>query len=317
MLSKVASTFKFALPVTLLASPLLLAAAQQQSLGQLPLTSSPQVAQASGELPDLSGPSPVPAPAVETPIELPTVGTPTVEPPTVETPTIETPAKPPAEPPAKLPAKLPAVETPALQPLPSSAPSSPPPAAEPPPSTVAPAPLANPSPLSQPDPSNFTPTTLNPTPFDGKVIKTLAALTDGNYRYLSGEAEDRVYTDAELQQRGGSVFVFKKEGNLVTGSLLPRIGLPGICVTGIASGNTVSGEAYPNDTTATFQDSDIGQTFQPDGSGALQIRRTTRADNERLYYAEAVLDLSDFSMINAGSSLPPASCNVEHTGGKD
>lgn len=261
------------------------------------LSSASQIAQASGELPDLSGPSPTQSPAIK--------------PPAAETPTIIEPESPAAE----MPAKLPTVESPAARPLPPSVPSTPQPTVEPaPPPTAAPAspsdlPLLSPSPSL--DPSNFTPTTVNPTPFDGKAIKTLAALSDGNYRYLSGEAEDRVYTHEELQQRGGSVFVFKKEGNVVTGNLLPRIGLPGICVTGIASGNRVSGEAYPDDRANTVQQSDrnIGDFEQP-GNGALQISQPARTASGGLYYAGAILDLSNFSMINAGSSLPPASCNI-------
>ena len=248
-------------------------AARQSFFRKLPLSSGPQVAQASGELPDLSGPLPTPAPAVK--------------PPAADIPAVEPPA---AEPPAK----LPAVEPPAV-----------------------PSPSPNPSPLSQPpsfDPSNVTPTTVNPTPFNGRPITTLAALSDGNYRYLSGEAEDRLYTREELQQRGGALFVFKKEGNVVTGNLLPRIGLPGICVTGIASGNTVSGEAYPEGSASTVSDRTVAsETFQPQGSGALQIRHTTRTASGGLYYAGAILDLSNFSMINAGPSLPPASCNMGRT----
>lgn len=150
------------------------------------------------------------------------------------------------------------------------------------------------------------------------VGPALATLPDGNYRYVSGETEDSVFTDQELRQRGGSIFLLKKEGDTVTGDLLPRLGLPGICITGSANGDTISGAAYPYDTTDTLQDSarNIGETFEPYGSGALQIRRT-RTEGNRLYYASAVLDLSNFSRINAGSSLPPSRCGAERTGFRD
>ena len=146
----------------------------------------------------------------------------------------------------------------------------------------------------------------------------LAELPDGNYRYVSGETEARTYTDQELRQRGGSIFLLTKVGDTVTGDLLPRLGLPGICVTGSVNGDTVSGAAYPYDTTDTLQDSarDIGETFEPHSSGALQIRRT-RTEGNRLYYASAMLDLSNFSRINAGSSLPPTRCGAGRTGFRD
>ncbi|MGB3299337.1 MAG: hypothetical protein WBA76_13790 [Phormidesmis sp.] len=393
MLSKVPSVFKFALPVTLLASPLLLAAAQPVDLETYgiycndPSTSAPQlnlsaanasdrsaqspseaqsnpasptstkasvrsqrqasffsgdrwpaalrllrsnpyadsprvshsrpateppqsnclavknepfsvqIAQAAGELPDLSG-SPIPAPIAEPPAVTPSVITPPVITPSVITPpAVEPPAKPPVvESPAALPS-LPASEPSLAQP---TAPVSPPPTA------ASPLPENLPS-LGQPsslDPNNFTPTTLNPTLFDGKPIETLAALRDGNYRYLAGEAEDRIYTDDELRARGGSVFVFKKEGNLVTGNLLPSIGQPGICVTGVTSGDRVSGEAYP-----------LGDADALPNISALQMSQTARTGGAAPYYAGATLDLSGFSMINAGASLPPASCKAGRTGG--
>ena len=172
--------------------------------------------------------------------------------------------------------------------------------------------------LTATDPSTYMGPENNPTPFDGTVIKTLSDLPDGNYRYISGVAEERAYSNEELQQRGGSVFVLRKVGETVVGNLLPRIGLPGICVTGVVNGDMITGAAYPYDTTDSLQDSarQIGENYEPHGSGALQIRRT-RTDGNRLYYAGALLDLTDFTPINAGSSLPPASCQVGQTGGRD
>ena len=168
------------------------------------------------------------------------------------------------------------------------------------------------------DPSTYSGPEYEPTPYDGTVVRTLADFPDGNYRYISGEAEARTYSNAELRQRGGSVFVLRKVGNTVTGDLLPRIGLPGICVTGTVSGDVITGAAYPYDTTDTLQDSarQIGETYEPHGSGALKIRRT-RTDGNKLYYAGALLDLTNFTPINAGTSLPPSSCQTGRTGGRD
>lgn len=168
------------------------------------------------------------------------------------------------------------------------------------------------------DPSTYSGPDFEPTPFDGTVIRTLADMPDGNYRYIAGDAKKTVYSNEELQQRGGSVFVLSKAGDTVTGDLLPKIGLPGICVTGTVSGDVITGAAYPYDTTDTLQDSarQIGENYEPHGSGALKIRRT-RTDGNRLYYAGALLDLSSFTPINAGSSLPPTSCQIGRTGGRD
>lgn len=252
-------------------------------------------------LPDLSFPSrPAPLPST-TPAPTPTPTPPVRRPQPRPAQTTPPQTTPPPISPAPLPAR----------PLPST----------PPPRALPPNPSAPLPPSSSIDPTNITPTRVNPTPFDGSVIQTLAARPDGNYRYLSGDVENRAYTDAELQQRG-SIFVLKKEGNRVTGNLSPRLGLPGICVTGVVSGDTVSGSAYPQAAVDSPSESDrtLSGNFQPYGSGALQVRNprtasigTDEASRSGLYYASAVLDLSDFSMINAGSSLPPQSCRITHT----
>lgn len=168
------------------------------------------------------------------------------------------------------------------------------------------------------DPGTYMGPIGNPTPFDGVVTRTLLDFPDGNYRYIAGVAEERAYSNEELRGRGGAVFVLNKVGDTVTGDLLPRLGLPGICVTGTVSGDMITGAAYPYDTTDSLQDSvrQIGEDYEPYGSGALKIRRT-RTEGNRLYYAGALLDLTEFTRINAGSSLPPANCQVGRTGGRD
>ena len=132
---------------------------------------------------------------------------------------------------------------------------------------------------------------------------TIAGLADGNYRYVSGPADERVYSAQELLSRGGVLFVFRKMGDEVTGAY-SYIDGESICVTGRVSGNTVSGQAYPDNGVAR----DLGEEFAFWGSATfLQVRRT-QGDSDNRYYASATLELNDFSRINAGSSLPPSSC---------
>lgn len=218
----------------------------------------------------------------------------------------------PVSPPTTAPVSLPTVRP---LPRPNPAPIIPPVRSSPVPRPVPPTPSAPPSgfPQTRPssvDPTNVTPTTVNPTPFDGSTIQTLASRPDGNYRYVSGNVESRSYTDAEIQQRGSAVFMLKKDGNRVTGDLLPGIGLPGICVTGIVSGNTISGTAYPH----SAADSPYGS------SGALKVKQSrtvTAGEQTSRYYASAILDLSNFSMINAGASLPPETCRIESVSSRE
>ncbi|MEL7143056.1 MAG: hypothetical protein AAFY33_13825 [Cyanobacteria bacterium J06643_4] len=161
------------------------------------------------------------------------------------------------------------------------------------------------------DPNNFTPEEFVPTPFDGSWTASLESLPDGSYRYLAGSFETRAYSDDVLVENGGSIFLLTKVGNQVTGNLMPRLGLPGICVTGTLSGDVITGAAYPDDTADIEQESarEVGDEYEPYGSGALQIRRSQTV-GDRTYYADALLDLSNFSRINAGTALAPTACEV-------
>jgi hypothetical protein len=277
-------------------SPTLGSPADKPTVAESPGGASPEIGSPAN--PTTGEPTAPPAVASPTnevlPEELPAVNPRQIEPPILDSPALEPPA---VEPP----------------PMPTAAPTAPPAT----PSTAAPAslpPAASPveaSPANQPssiDPSNITPTTVEPTPFDGVAIATLASRPDGNYRYLSGAAEFRAYSDAELQQQGGSVFILRKSGNNITGLLLPKIGQPGICVAGVVSGNTVTGSAYLKSSEQISE-----ATLQAYGSGALVVNQPTPTASGELYYAEAVLDLSNFSMINAGVVLPPASCEAAST----
>jgi len=215
-------------------------------------------------------------------------GTPTPSPATPSAPVAA-----PASSPASAPITLPAPVTPA-------------------PAPAAPAPLTSPAQTSAPfsnppssiDPTNITPTRVNPTPFDGMPIATLSSRPDGNYRYVSGSVEARPYSDSELQQQGRAVFVLKKDGNRITGELMPRLGESGTCITGVISGDSVSGLAYSS--------AADGKLSVPSASSALRLM-PSGSNAEAISPVRAVLDLSDFSMINAGSTLPPKSCEVSIT----
>jgi hypothetical protein len=132
---------------------------------------------------------------------------------------------------------------------------------------------------------------------------TIAGLADGNYRYVSGSADKRVYSDQELLSRGGVLFIFRKSEDEIIGSY-NYIDGESICITGRVSGNTVSGKAYPFDGVAR----DLGEEFQFWGPATfLRVRRTRGQAGDR-YYDSATLELNDFSQINAGSALPPSTC---------
>lgn len=133
---------------------------------------------------------------------------------------------------------------------------------------------------------------------------TIADLADGNYRYVSGPAEDRVYSDQELLSRGGVLFIFSKMNNEIIGSY-SYIDGEAICVAGRVSGNTVSGQAYPYDGVAR----DVTEDFTLWGPAKFLKVRRTRGDEGERFYGSAILELNDFSRINAGSVLPPGSCD--------
>ena len=155
------------------------------------------------------------------------------------------------------------------------------------------------------DPTNITPTNVNPTPFDGIPISTLASRPDGNYRYVAGAVENRAYSDAELQQQSRAVFVLKKDGNRIVGELTPRFGeSSSVCITGIVSGDSISGSAYAQADDDKLSASTLVASAP---AGALQLQ-STGSMSEVSAPIGAVLDLSSFSMINAGSALPPKSC---------
>lgn len=131
----------------------------------------------------------------------------------------------------------------------------------------------------------------------------ISNLSDGNYRYWSGQTTNVAITDEELLKQGGTLFLFRKEGDQVVGSF-SYIDGEAICIRGTLKGNTVTGQAFPYDNTVN----NTGETFTAWGpSRSLQVRRGVEAGS-RSRYEGALLNLTNFSRINAGRQMPPRSC---------
>ena len=241
----------------------------------------------------------------------------------------DSPSAPPGEPaddipnldPSALPPAAPAPELPATTPMPE------PPATTPVPETSTPV-LSIPSrPVSPPpsdpsvDPTNVTPTSEPATPFDGVVVPTLETLPDGVYRYLSGNYEYGVYSNEQLIANGGAIFLLTKTGDSVVGHFYPKFGQSGVCIDGSLSGNSVVGPAYVieaiPDESADAESANsgepataVGDSYEPyAGLSTFQVRQPQTVGG-RIFYAESLLDLSEYSRINAGTSLAPSECDV-------
>lgn len=170
------------------------------------------------------------------------------------------------------------------------------------------------------DPTNVTPTSDPATPFDGVVVPALEALPDGVYRYLSGNYEYGIYSNEQLIANGGAVFLLTKTGDRVVGNFYPTLGQSGVCVDGVLRSNSVLGPAYvmnpiPLDTVASETDAQgtptaAAASYQPyEGRPSFQVRQP-QVLGSRLFYAESLLDLSEYSRINAGTALAPTACDV-------
>ena len=129
---------------------------------------------------------------------------------------------------------------------------------------------------------------------------TLADLPNGNYRLASADYPFRVVTDEELLENGGILFLFRKFGDSVTGNFGYIDSEIGACIAGTLEGNTVTGEAYTDDEPTVADD---GETYLGPG---LALILGENAGGDR--YDGSILRLGDFSRINAGTVLPPESC---------
>ncbi|NJM96725.1 MAG: hypothetical protein HC800_05600 [Phormidesmis sp. RL_2_1] len=136
-------------------------------------------------------------------------------------------------------------------------------------------------------------------PSDAISPPMVADLPDGNYRFTSAEYPERVVSDEELLENGGTLFLFRKVGDTITGTFGYIDSEIGACLTGNLSGNTVTGQAYTDDSGSTVD----GTTYLGPGS-FLALGENTQGDR----YEPSVLNLEGFSRINAGTVLPPESC---------
>lgn len=136
----------------------------------------------------------------------------------------------------------------------------------------------------------------------------IADLPDGNYRYWTGTPQGLTVTDEQLIEAGGVLFRFRKQGNTIVG-IYGAIDNETICITGRVTGNTVAGNAVRTGepgNPATLLSSD--DTFVAwDSSDYLKVRRGRQTGSD-VRYASALLELSRFNRINAGSQLPPERC---------
>lgn len=160
------------------------------------------------------------------------------------------------------------------------------------------------SPINAP-PVNAPPVNAPPANAPATTVQTLA---DGNYRYWSGTPSQAIISDNTLMDDGGTVFRFRKQGNMVTG-LFSYVDGEAICVQGQVNGNTVSGTAVQ-----TLQGASVlsrGESFATFGSSeALAVRRGRQVNRQVVRYDSALLNLAGLNRINAGSVLPPSGCQV-------
>lgn len=159
----------------------------------------------------------------------------------------------------------------------------------------------DPSPGASPPPATppATPPANSPPASGTPASPPLADLPDGNYRVVSAEFPNRVVSDEELLEAGGTIFTFRKKGDQVIGTFGYIDSEIGACLSGTLSGNAVTGQAYTNDEPVTAE----GGSFLGPGR-YLQLGEA--AEGER--YDNSTLNLSGFSRINAGSRLPVESC---------
>ncbi len=118
----------------------------------------------------------------------------------------------------------------------------------------------------------------------------LLSLPNGNYRFVSADFDNRVVSDEELVEAGGAIFLFRKFGDAVTGELsYIDSDNPGFCISGTVEDNRVIG------TVVSDSDRILGDFLV-----------TKVAEDGAL---EGVLNLEDFSRINAGARLPTENCS--------
>jgi hypothetical protein len=141
---------------------------------------------------------------------------------------------------------------------------------------------------------------------DGMMREPIQLLPDGNYRYWNGTPEGAIVSDEELLANGGVTFMFRKQGNDITG-IFGYVDGEAICVQGQINGNTISGISVQTLRGATVLSA--GDTFQSFGpSGYLRVRRGQQISPSVVRYSSTLLDLGELNRINAGTRVPPSGC---------
>ncbi|MFK8184422.1 MAG: hypothetical protein AB8B99_13700 [Phormidesmis sp.] len=147
---------------------------------------------------------------------------------------------------------------------------------------------------------------------------SIGDLPDGNYRYWSRDAAERI-DEEEMMFAEGILFWFSKRGRNVTG-IFGEISGDAICIQGQANEDTVTGIAvrvFPEASVLSAGEEFVD--FLP--GGRLKIRRGRQLPSDRFLpledrqipinivrYDSALLDLSGLNRINAGTELPPERC---------
>ncbi len=135
---------------------------------------------------------------------------------------------------------------------------------------------------------------------------TIAKLADGEYRFWNGKSSSPNVSDDTLLTEGGVLFIFRKQGNKITGNFAYIDGEDSACVFGFVNNDTVSGFAYPY----SNEVKDAQESFINLGpADFLKVRRASKSGSVN-FYRSALLDLQDFNPINLGPVLPPSKCQA-------
>jgi hypothetical protein len=158
-------------------------------------------------------------------------------------------------------------------------------------------------PSPSPTPSPVPLPSLSPAPSPSPTA-LVSNLPNGNYRYWTGRPSGAIVSDEELLQNGGILFVFRKQGNQITGGY-GQIDNVGICLSGQINKNTLTGIAVEQGDASVISTGDRFVSW--DAAGLLRVRRGSKTGN-RIQYNGAIVDLGSFNQINAGSREPVTRC---------
>ncbi len=165
--------------------------------------------------------------------------------------------------------------------------------------------IPSPSPTPIPSPTLTPSPTPTSSPNATRPPATLISnLPDGNYRYWTGRPSGAIVSDEELLQNGGILFVFRKQGNQVTGNY-GQIDNVGICLNGQVRENTLTGIAVEQGDASVISAGDRFAVW--DAAGFLRVRRGVKT-GDRIQYNSAIVNLNNFTRINAGTREPVTRC---------